>query len=219
MIELQKRLLTSFLLLIIIYFSLNEITVLFFLFLAINYFSLIEFNNLFKKIFKKKKQFYFLAFLACVIYLFIFSLIIWNFLIPFNIKNTISIIFIILICITTDMGGYIFGKLVGGKKLTQISPKKTYSGVFGSFFLSIIAGHFYYVFFKNNLLLEIHYLILITIISLISQFGDLIISFLKRKANIKDSGSILPGHGGILDRIDGVLIALPFGLVLTSILQ
>ena len=74
-------------------------------------------------------------------------------------------------------------------------------------------------FFKNNLLLEIHYLILITIISLISQFGDLIISFLKRKANIKDSGSILPGHGGILDRIDGVLIALPFGLVLTSILQ
>ena len=217
MIELQKRLLTSFLLLIIIYFSLNEITVLFFLFLAINYFSLIEFNNLFKKIFKKKKQFYFLTILACVIYLLIFSLIIWNFLIPFSIKSTISIIFIILICITTDMGGYIFGKLVGGKKLTKISPKKTYSGVFGSFFLSIIAGHFYYVFFKNSLLLEIHYLILITIISLISQFGDLIISFLKRKAKIKDTGSILPGHGGILDRIDGILFALPFGIILISI--
>ncbi len=217
MIELLKRLLTSFLLLIIIFFSLNDATILFFLFLAINYFSLIEFNNLFKKIFKKKKQFYFLSFLACVIYLFIFSLIIWNFLVPFSIKTTTSIIFIVLICITTDIGGFIFGKLFGGKKLTQISPNKTYSGVFGSFFLSIISGHFYYIFFKNNLLLEIHYLILITIISLISQFGDLIISFLKRKANIKDSGSILPGHGGILDRIDGVLIALPFGLVLTSI--
>jgi len=219
MIELQKRLLTSFLLLIIIYFSLIETTVLFFLFLAINYFSLIEFNNLFKKIFRKKKKFYFLSFLACVIYLFIFSLIIWNFLTPLSIKSTISIIFIILICITSDIGGFIFGKLVGGKKLTQISPNKTYSGVFGSFFLSIISGHFYYIFFKNHLPFEIHYLILITIISFISQFGDLIISFLKRKANIKDSGSILPGHGGILDRIDGVLIALPFGLVLTSILQ
>ena len=219
MIELQKRLLTSLLLLMIIFFSLKNSTVLFFVFLAINYFSLIEFNNLFKKIFRKKKKFYFLSFLACVIYLFIFSLIIWNFLTPLSIKSTISIIFIILICITSDIGGFIFGKLVGGKKLTQISPNKTYSGVFGSFFLSIISGHFYYIFFKNHLPFEIHYLILITIISFISQFGDLIISFLKRKANIKDSGSILPGHGGILDRIDGVLIALPFGLVLTSILQ
>ena len=152
-----------------------------------------------------------------MIYISIFSLIIWNFLTPFNNKNIISLIFIILICISTDTGGFIFGKLLGGIKLTRISPNKTYSGVLGSFFLSITLGHFYYIFFKEYLILEINYLIFVTIISLISQFGDLIISFIKRKAKLKDTGSILPGHGGILDRIDGVLIALPFGLVLISI--
>ena len=217
MIELQKRLLTSILLLVIIYFSLNNSIVLFIVFLALTYLSLCEFNNLLIKIFKKKDQLYFFSLLACVIYLSIFSLTIWSFLIPLNNKSIISLIFIILICITTDIGGFIFGKLVGGKKLTQISPNKTYSGVIGSFFLSMISGYFYYIFFKNYLIFEINYLILIIIISLISQMGDLIISFLKRKAKIKDTGSILPGHGGILDRIDGVLIALPFGLVLISI--
>ena len=217
MIELQKRLLTSLLLLMIIFFSLKNSIVLFSVFLVINYFSLIEFNNLLKNIFKKKKQLYFLSFLASVIYISIFSLIIWDFLIPFNNKNISILIFLILICISTDIGGFIFGKLVGGKKLTQISPNKTYAGVFGSFFLSIIFGHFYYIFFKAYLVFEVNYLILITIISLISQIGDLIISFLKRKAKIKDTGSILPGHGGILDRIDGILFALPFGILLISI--
>ena len=217
MIELQKRLLTSLLLLIIIFFSLKNSTVLFFVFLAINYFSLIEINNLFKSIFKKKNQLYFFSFLASVIYISIFSLIIWNFLIPFNNNAIITLIFLILICISTDIGGFIFGKLVGGKKLTQISPNKTYSGVFGSFFLSITFGYFYYIFYKTYLIFEVNYLILIAIISLISQIGDLIISFLKRKAKIKDTGSILPGHGGILDRIDGILFALPFGIILISI--
>ena len=217
MIELQKRLLTSLLLLIIIFFSLNNSTVLFLFLFLLNFFSLIEFNNLFKNIYKKKKQTYFVCFFACLIYISIFSLIIWNFLTPFNNKNIISLIFIILICISTDTGGFIFGKLLGGIKLTQISPNKTYSGVLGSFFLSITLGYFYYIFFKDYLILEINYLIFIALISLISQFGDLIISFIKRKAKLKDTGSILPGHGGILDRIDGVLIALPFGLVLISI--
>ena len=217
MIELQKRLLTSLLLLMIIFSSLKNSIVLFFVFLAINYFSLIEINNLFKSIFKKKNQLYFFSFLASVIYISIFSLIIWNFLIPFNNNAIITLIFLILICISTDIGGFIFGKLVGGKKLTQISPNKTYSGVFGSFFLSITFGHFYYIFYKTYLIFEVNYLILIAIISLISQIGDLIISFLKRKAKIKDTGSILPGHGGILDRIDGILFALPFGIILISI--
>tara|TARA_X000000950_G_C13762690_1_gene597516 strand:- start:176 stop:829 length:654 start_codon:yes stop_codon:yes gene_type:complete len=217
MIEIQKRLFTSLLLLMIIFFSLKNSTVLFFVFLAINYFSLVEFNNLFKNIFKKKNQLYFFSFLTSVIYLSMFSLIIWNFIIPFNNKATITLIFLILICISTDIGGFIFGKLVGGKKLTKISPKKTYSGVFGSFFLSITFGHFYYILFKEYLILEINYLIFITIISLISQVGDLIISLIKRKAKIKDTGAILPGHGGILDRIDGVLMALPFGLLWSSI--
>ena len=130
MIELQKRLLTSLLLLMIIFFSLKNSIVLFLVFLVINFFSLIEFNNLFKNIFKKKNQLYFLSFLASLIYISIFSLIIWDFLIPFNNKNISIFILLILICISTDIGGFIFGKLVGGKKLTQISPNKTYTGVF-----------------------------------------------------------------------------------------
>ncbi len=149
MIELQKRLLTSLLLLILIFFSLNNYIVLFLFFFALNFFSLIEFNNLFKNIYKKKNQLYFLSFFASVIYIAIFCLIIWNFLIPFNNKNTITLIFLILICISTDIGGFVFGKLIGGKKLTQVSPNKTYSGVFGSFFLSLTFGHLYCIYFKE----------------------------------------------------------------------
>ena len=108
-------------------------------------------------LFKITNQLYFFSFLASVIYISIFSLIIWNFLIPFNNKATITLIFLILICISTDIGGFIFGKLLGGKKLTKISPNKTYSGVFGSFFLSITFGHFYYIFFKDHLILEINH--------------------------------------------------------------
>ncbi len=217
MIEFQKRLFTSFILLIIIFFSLNYSIVLFFLFLLINYFSLVEFNNLIKKIFKKKLLGYFLSFTGGVIYLTTFSIAVWTFLTPFSNESVISLIFLILICISTDVGGFVFGKTLGGKKITKISPNKTYSGVFGSFFVSIISGHFYYFFLKNYLIIEISYLYLIIIISLMSQIGDLIISFLKRKAKLKDTGSLLPGHGGILDRIDGILFALPIGLILISI--
>ena len=217
MIELQKRLFTSFILLIIIFFSLNYSAVLFFLFLVLNYFSLIEFNNLVKKIFKKKFLAYSLSFAFSVICLASFSVIIWFYLIPLNKESITSFIFLILICISTDVGGFVFGNIIGGKKVTKISPNKTYSGVIGSFFLSIFSGHFYYIHFKNYLIIEINYLYLIIIISLVAQVGDLSISFLKRKARLKDTGSILPGHGGILDRIDGVLFALPFGLILISI--
>ena len=123
-------------------------------------------------------------------------------------------ILILLICISTDIGGYIFGKFFKGKKLTKISPNKTYSGVLGSFTLSIVLSYLFldltaiFPYLKFN---SINTLIFILLISLISQVGDIIISYFKRKSKIKNTGKIIPGHGGLLDRIDGMIFAFPFG--------
>ena len=124
----------------------------------------------------------------------------------------ISLIFLIILCSATDIGGFIFGKLIGGKKFSSISPNKTYSGIVGSFILALIVGFIFYKLFMELFFINLNIIILIIVISFISQCGDLFISFLKRKAKIKDTGNILPGHGGILDRIDGILLALPFGM-------
>ena len=114
-------------------------------------------------------------------------------------------IFIILICVSTDIGGYIFGKILNGPKLTRISPKKTYAGMIGSFILALITGYFYTKFINQNEISQLEILLSIFFISLVSQIGDLIISYFKRKAKIKDTGNLLPGHGGLLDRIDGLI--------------
>jgi len=121
-------------------------------------------------------------------------------------------IIILLICISTDIGGYIFGKLFKGPKLTKISPKKTYSGVIGGYLLSII---FLNLFFNSSYYLypqemTSNIFLLILLISTVSQLGDIIISYFKRLSKIKDTGKIIPGHGGMLDRIDGMIFAFPF---------
>ena len=123
-------------------------------------------------------------------------------------------LFLIIICIFTDTGGYIFGKTFKGPKLTKISPQKTYSGVIGSFFSSLLFGLIYikYLGKKSRILLEtdpIFIIFLIIFVSFVSQVGDLIISYFKRKAKLKDTGKILPGHGGFLDRIDGIIFVMP----------
>ena len=123
-------------------------------------------------------------------------------------------LFLITVCIFTDIGGYFFGKIIKGPKLTKISPKKTYSGVFGSFLISLLFGLIYikYLGKKSRIILETDpafIIILILFISLVSQIGDLIISYFKRKAKLKDTGKILPGHGGFLDRIDGIIFVMP----------
>ena len=102
-------------------------------------------------------------------------------------------------------------KLIG-KKITKISPNKTYAGVIGSFFLSLLVS----VIFFSDVNLKINILLFTIIISSISQLGDLFVSFLKRKAKIKDTGNFLPGHGGLLDRIDGILFTIPIGIILIS---
>ena len=119
---------------------------------------------------------------------------------------------IIIICIFTDIGGYVFGNIFKGPKLTRISPKKTYSGVFGGFLLSLIAGLIFtnYFFVDQKIFsVDLFLLIVILFISMISQIGDLIISYFKRKAKLKDTGKIIPGHGGLLDRIDGMIFVFP----------
>ena len=123
-------------------------------------------------------------------------------------------LFLIIVCIFTDIGGYFFGKTIKGPRLTKISPKKTYSGVIGSFLISLLSGLVYikYLGQKSRFLLETDptfIIILILFISLVSQIGDLIISYFKRKAKLKDTGKILPGHGGFLDRIDGIIFVMP----------
>ncbi len=132
--------------------------------------------------------------------------------------NLNDFLLIITICIFTDIGGYLFGNIFKGPKLTKISPKKTYSGVFGGFLLSLIAGLIFtnYFFIDQKIFNEdLFLLIIILFISTISQIGDLIISFFKRKAKLKDTGKIIPGHGGLLDRIDGMIFVFPiFYLIL-----
>ena len=124
----------------------------------------------------------------------------------------IYLIYSVLIAIMSDIGGLIFGKIFKGKRLTKISPNKTISGSIGSFIFSIsLIPFFYKSQFDQNL---INIFIITIIISLTSQLGDLFISLLKRKAKVKDTSDLLPGHGGVLDRIDGIIFAIPLGIYL-----
>ena len=125
-------------------------------------------------------------------------------------------LFVILVCVSTDIGGYIFGNIFKGKKLTKISPKKTISGVIGALIFSILMVPIFYKYLNLN----INFLFWVTIfISTISQLGDLFISFLKRKAKVKDTGNLLPGHGGVLDRLDGIFLGIPFGFITYIVLS
>jgi phosphatidate cytidylyltransferase len=131
-------------------------------------------------------------------------------------NNYIYVLFVVLICVSTDIGGYLFGNFFKGPKLTKISPKKTYSGMIGSFLLPIILAYIFFNFFSNKILYNFtkEIIIFILLLSLISQIGDIIVSYFKRKSNIKDTGNIIPGHGGILDRIDGMLFVFPFSYLI-----
>ena len=213
MTKLQKRIITSIFLIIILYFSLVNNLILTSILLLIAFIVLDEFHKIFLRVFNKNKLLNLILLFLTLSYLIYFSLIIWLFLNSKIYENKILLIFILSICISTDIGGYLFGKIFKGKKITKISPNKTYSGVFGAFILSFAIS----LIFFNQLNLYINILILTFIISLSSQIGDLIISYLKRKAKLKDTGSFLPGHGGILDRIDGILFAVPLGIILVTL--
>ena len=140
--------------------------------------------------------------------------LIFSFFSAFYIRENIGFLFflfIILICISTDIGGYVFGKVFKGPKLTKISPNKTYSGAIGGFLTSLSVGLFFLQYTNSDFLGKDSSKILpsILFISFVSQLGDLIISYFKRKAKLKNTGNILPGHGGLLDRIDGMIFVIP----------
>ena len=152
------------------------------------------------------------------------TFLLFSFYATFEIREQNSFkffLFIVTICVFTDIGGYIFGKIFKGPKLTKISPKKTYAGVIGSFSLSLIAGLIFVNYLDDVPTItnadSLTLLLPILSISLISQIGDLIISYFKRKAKLKDTGKILPGHGGVLDRIDGLVFVMPIIYLLSKI--
>ena len=221
--ELSKRILSSIILIPIAIFFIFQGSVFFAFFLCIFFLaSSYEWIKMNKKYSFKILGLFYLLFISYLTYL-------------FRENFFFQLILVIIICIFTDLGGYIFGKIFKGPKLTKISPKKTYAGLIGSFILSIVGALVYikYINIGGAAYLEIQYLlsikglenfklyflIIILFISLISQIGDLIISYFKRLAKVKDTGNLLPGHGGLLDRVDGIIFAIPVSYLLFNFLS
>ena len=213
-----KRTITSLVLISILFSMFISSMMMIISIIIISSLSFYEFNRLFFSIFKSV----FLKLLSSgLILLYLLSLVFIIFYIEsVNILNPnykLFFLYSVFISIASDLGGYFFGKLLKGQKLTKISPNKTVSGVIGAFVFSILIIPIFYIdlnFINANLLF-----IATIFISSVSQLGDLFISFLKRLAKVKDTGNILPGHGGILDRVDGILFAAPVGLLLLDYLS
>ena len=206
--DMKKRIKTSLFLFFLTFLIIKYNFILVFSLIVFGVYSLLEFFNISKKIYKK--TLYVLATnLFFIFYVFCFCLFFFFFS---NFLQLKIILFSLLFsCMASDIGGFIFGKIFKGPKLTSISPNKTISGSIGSFFLSSLIFSLLIFYFKNNCGLYI--LIIGIVTSLACQSGDLLFSYLKRKAKIKDTGNFLPGHGGILDRLDGIFIGVPIGFI------
>ena len=214
MSELNKRILTGLFLIIFLLLSIFYSYILLILLIIMTIVSWIEFNGLFSKIFSKNnfKVNFLKLFLKTMslFYLIIFSSLIFNGIVMTDF--TLNIIYLFFTCIFSDLGGFIVGKTFKGKKLIKISPNKTISGAIGSFILPLFLVPIFYYLFPGKFNYIFATLILTIYVSFLCQLGDLFISYLKRKAKVKDTGDILPGHGGVLDRIDGMLLAVPIGI-------
>ena len=201
-----KRFLTSLVLVILIFLIFTYNYILVFSLLILGIFSFLEFSNIIKKITKSTSKNFLLNFIF-INYVFVFSITFYYFS---NFFNTKIILFLILMsCISSDIGGYIFGKVFKGPKLTKISPNKTISGAIGSLFFSCLIISLLFYFITKNMNYSIVMIGIFTSIG--CQIGDLFFSFLKRKAKIKDTGNFFPGHGGVLDRLDGIFFGIPIG--------
>ncbi len=206
--NLKKRLITSIILFTALVLLLNYNFVLLYCIILFGTISILEFTNLLKKI-NTNTVLKFFCVSIFIIYILYFSLLIF-----YNLNHGKEIkvitVFILLICIFSDIGGLIFGKTFKGPKLTSISPNKTISGSIGSIISSLIILFIFINLYNYGI--PIYKLFILTIsISVLSQAGDIFFSYMKRKARVKDTGNLLPGHGGVLDRFDGILIGLPIG--------
>ena len=217
--NLLKRLITSIILLsLLIFVNFSHQYIFLLSILLIGLIICLEANNLFLKLLRNKYskknslinklnlKFIMLNIITFCYIFFIFCNLSYEI---FRSESPIFFLYLISICFFTDIGGYVFGKIIGGKKLSKISPNKTISGTVGSFIFSVVP--LIIVLNSNYLDLEFNLtnIMFCLLISLISQLGDLFISLIKRKAKIKDTGNLLPGHGGVLDRVDGIIFAVP----------
>ena len=209
--ELQKRILSSIILIPFALFFILKGSVFFILFLFILFLiSSSEWLNMARKLELKILGIFFLIFSFYSTFY-------------FREDGLMTFLLIVIICVSTDLGGFIFGKLFKGPKLIKISPNKTYSGMLGGFLLSIITSYLFVTKFDMSSVIDnsntgnLKSIILIFIISSISQIGDLIISYFKRISKIKNTGKIFPGHGGMLDRIDGMIFVFPILYLLNKI--
>ena len=205
----QKRIYTSIFLFLLLFLMITDSRITTFFLMLIGIFSVLEFFKIILKIFEKNKIKQFFYNIIFIIYIFSFCtyfLILTSFL---HLK--ILIFMVLLTCVASDIGGFIFGKIFKGPKLTKISPNKTISGAIGSLiFSSLFILMLTYYLTKS---FDLYIIIIGCITSISCQIGDLFFSFLKRKSFLKDSGNFLPGHGGILDRIDGILLGVPVGFL------
>ena len=212
--NLKKRIFTSLLLFILFFLIYNFNFFLIYSLIVLGVLSLLEFYNAIDKIIKSKlltlsMNSIFSIFVSVFCYLFLFF--------SFNAQLKLILFIILLGCIFSDIGGYLFGKTFGGPKLTKISPNKTIAGSVGSLLISATTVFVLFFIFFGIYSLNILFVGLIT--SLACQMGDLFFSYLKRKAKFKDFGKYFPGHGGVLDRLDGIFFGVPSGLLALAILN
>ena len=212
--ELQKRIFSSFILIPLSFFFIIKGSYLFNFFL-----SICLLITSFEWFYMSKRKKYHLFGYIFLIFAFYSAYVLRN---NFADENLIIFLLVIITCISTDVGGYVFGKTFKGPKLIKISPNKTFSGMIGGYILSVIFIYvfFYYsyLFYDGITIFTLETLIIILLISTVSQIGDITISYFKRLSNIKDTGKIIPGHGGLLDRIDGMIFAFPFSYIMFSII-
>ena len=208
--EFKKRIISSVVLLPISLFVIIKGSFLFNLFLVLC-FSL----TIYEWYMMSKTKHYHLLGYIFLIFSFYSAFYLRNFL---DEKSLMIFVITLIICISTDIGGYIFGKILKGPKLTKLSPKKTFSGMFGgficSFFITFILIENSDLIFGQYIKWKIEIFVYIFLSSALSQIGDITISYFKRLSKIKDTGKIIPGHGGILDRIDGIIFVFPFTYII-----